>query len=96
MSIPCGYCERKEKKYEEVYRKFVIMNWFSECSEQTLQTSIKTGQGDSESILWCPLAELKLPRPNMRVIICFAEALQMMKVSWEDVLVGTVLYKQAS
>lgn len=58
--------------------------------------SIKTGQGDSESILFSPLADIKLPRPNMRVIICVTEALQIMNISWEDVLVGTVLSKQAS
>lgn len=58
--------------------------------------SIKTGQGNSESVLFSPLADLKLPRPNMRAIVCVAETLQIMGISWEDVLVGTVLSKQAS
>lgn len=64
--------KEKRNTYEEAYGKFVIMNWFSKCSEKAV--SIKIGWEDSENNLSCPLVHLKHPRLNMRMIICLREA----------------------
>lgn len=59
--------EREKKIWrhlQEICKQELVFRMFWEDP-----VSIKTGQGDSESVLCFPLADLKLPRQNMRMIM---------------------------